>query len=134
MKNTRNLILLIVCSIGFGSVGLFIGYQCWTFDKRRIFEYTGIDKDYQLIQAVNDHHQWYVSLKIKKDEAKNILKRYDFKNGVLDLRGVLSNNYIQFTPNGWYYIDKATHGAYGYLIIYLNDDLTQLKMYELFND
>jgi hypothetical protein len=133
MKNKRALILIIICLIGFGSIGLFIGYQYWTFDERKIAEYIGID-NYKLTKVINNHHQWYVNIKIEKEDLKTVLKRHDFKHGILDMRGTLPNDFIHFSPNDWYYIDKQTHGSYGYLVIHIKSDSTQVEMYELFND
>jgi len=125
---------IIITVIGlFAVILLYIQYERYTFVDRMIKAKTHIE-NYKIISKVHDDQQWYANVLISKSNGEKLMKLYPFRYGYnpIYLAGKYQNTYIKNKPNCWYYFDGKGQGPYGYVLYCLNNDKTQLEIYDLF--
>ncbi|TWI95605.1 hypothetical protein JN11_04344 [Mucilaginibacter frigoritolerans] len=131
MKPIKIIIIGIITL--FAGTFLYFQYKYHTFVDDMVKSTTHIE-NYKLISKVHDDQQWYANILISKSDGAKLAKLYPFKygNNPIYLAGKYRNTYIKNKPNCWYYFNDKGQGPYGYILYCLNNNQTQLEIYDLF--
>jgi len=113
---------------------LYMHFEITTYTDRTITNYAHVT-DYRIISEVHDDSQWYVKIWIDGRDGERLLKICPFRYGenAFDLKSYFINDYIKRKPNCWYYLKKG-QGPYGYILYCLNNNKSDLEIFELFGD